>query len=173
MPSRSLALGAPIFLVAFLLQESVFNQVRLPASGFTFFLIFNFIWASLSSPEVGGIAGFGAGLLLDLSQTGDGPFGMWTLILSIVSYGVAFLGYGDDRIHANAFSVVVLTVGAVEITQVAYLVLGSFLGMETGTIFEILLTIIGTGLWNTLVTPILFPVVSWFHSLIFESRVHS
>ena len=172
MSSRSIALGAPIFIAAFLLEESIFNQIRLPASGFTFFLIFTFMWAALSTPEIGGISGFGAGFLLDLSHSSGAPFGMWTLILSMVSYGVAFLGYGDERIHANAFSIVVLTVSAVAISQVFYIILGAFLGMETGTLLQILRTIVGSGLWNILVTPMIFPVVSWLHSLIFEKRVH-
>ena len=171
MNSRSITVGAPIFIVAFLLQESIFNQIRLPASGFTFFLVFTFIWAALSTPEVGGVTGFGAGLLVDLSQAGGGPFGMWTLLLSIACYLVAFLGYGDDRIQANAFSVVILTVGAISIAQVSYIILGSFLGMETGTIFQILLTIVGTGLWNALLTPIIFPIVSWLHTLAVGGRV--
>jgi len=171
MSSRSLALGAPIFFAAFFLEEMFFNQIRLPASGFTFFIVFTFIWAALSTPEIGGVTGFGAGLLLDLSQMGGGPFGMWTLILSIAAYTVAFLGYGDDRIHANAFSVVVLTVSAIAITQVAYLVIGSFLGMEIGTLFQILLTILGTALWNALITPIIFPLVNWLHSFVIEGRV--
>ena len=171
MNSRSIAVGAPIFIVAFLLEESIFNQIRLPASGFTFFLVFTFLWSALSTPEIGGVTGFGAGLLLDLSQLGGGPFGMWTLILSIASYIIAFLGYGDDRIQANAFSVVILTVGAIALSQVSYIILGSFLGMETGTIVQILLTIIGTGLWNALLTPIIFPVVSWLHSIAVGGRV--
>ena len=171
MSSRSLALGIPVFLVAFLLEEVFFNQFRLPASGFTFFLVFAFIWAALSSPEIGGISGFGAGLLLDLSQHGDGPFGMWTLILAIACYGVAFVGFGDDRIKANAFSVVVITVSAVAASQLAYIVIGSFLGMETGTVFQMLLTMMGTAMWNALLTPIIFPAVNWLHSLIFQGRV--
>ena len=172
MPTRSIVQGVPIFLVAFLLEESIFNQIRLPGGGFTFFLIFTFMWAALSTPEIGGISGFGAGFLLDLSHSSGAPFGMWTLILCLVSYGVAFLGYGDERIHANAFSIVVLTVGAVAVSQVAYLVFGSFLGMETGTLLQIGRTIVGSGLWNILITPMVFPIVNWLHSLIFESRAH-
>lgn len=170
MSSRSIAVGVPIFIAAFLLEESIFNQFRLPASGFTFFLVFTFIWAALSTPEVGGVTGFGAGLLLDLSHLGGGPFGMWSLLLTIAAYVVAFLGYGDDRIRANAFSVVVLTVSAIALTQTAYLVLGSFLGMEIGTTLQVILTIVGTGIWNALLTPMIFYVVSWLHNLAVGGR---
>lgn len=172
MSSRSIAISAPIFLLAFLLEESLFNQVRLPASGFTFFLIFTFIWASLSTPEIGGITGFFAGLFLDLSHNSGAPFGMWTLILSLVAYGVAFVGFGDERLHTNAFSVVVMTVSAIAIAQLAFIIFGSFLGMETGTLVQILRTIIGAALWNTLATPIIFPLVNWLHSLMYEARTH-
>ena len=171
MSLRSLALGAPIFITVFLFQEAFVNQVRLPASGFTLFLAFAFIWAALSSPEVGGIAGFGAGLLLDLSSSSAGPFGLWTLIVAGISYGVAFLGYGDDRIQANAFSVVTLTVGAVGFAQLAYLLLGTFLGQSVGSLWQVMITLIGTALWNLLITPIIFPVVRTIHSIIYEGRL--
>lgn len=171
MRVRTFALSAPAFLLVFLIQESLVSQVRLPGTGFTFLMAFAFIWAALSTPEVGGIAGFGAGFLLDLSSSSGGPFGLWTLIIAGIAYGVAFLGYGDERIQANAFSVVTLTVSAVAIAQFSYLLLGAFLGQSIGSLWQVLITLIGTALWNLLITPIIFPGARLIHSVIYEGRL--
>ena len=169
MRTRSIALATPIFLIALIIQESLLNQVRLPASGFTFFLVFTFIWSALSSPEIGGITGFSAGLLLDLSQYSNAPLGTWTLILSLVGYAVAFLGYGDEQIHSNAFSVVVLTVSAVAIAQISYVILSALLGRNIGSILAVLGTIVGTAIWNLLISPIIFPLTRFLHDVTYES----
>lgn len=169
MRTRSIAIATPIFLLALVIQEALLNQVRLPASGFTLFLVFTFIWAALSSPEVGGITGFFAGLLLDLSQYSSAPLGTWTLILSLAGYAVAFLGYGDEQIHANAFSVVVLTVSAVAVAQISYVILSALLGRSIGSLMALLGTIVGTGLWNLLISPIIFPLTRFLHDVTYES----
>lgn len=169
MRTRSIAIATPIFLLALVIQEALLNQVRLPASGFTLFLVFTFIWAALSSPEVGGITGFCAGLLLDLSQYSSAPLGTWTLILSLAGYAVAFLGYGDEQIHANAFSVVVLTVSAVAVAQISYVILSALLGRSIGSLMALLGTIVGTGLWNLLISPIIFPLTRFLHDVTYES----
>lgn len=170
MNLRSFAITTPIFFFALVLQEAIFNQFRLPATGFTFFLVVAFIWSALSTPEIGGLTGFLAGFLLDLTQQGDGPFGLWTLVLTVVCYGIAFFGYGDDRIHANASSIVFITVGGVALAQIVYLVLTAILGRNVGSFFQILLTLVGTSIWNLLVAPFIFPLTRWSHDSIFEGR---
>ena len=76
------------------------TQLRLPAGGFNLLLIVALIWAALSTPEIGALTGFGAGIMMDLSQSAPGPLGHWTLVLIIACYAIAFLGYGDDNIVA-------------------------------------------------------------------------
>ena len=65
MLTRRLLLTSTIFFTLFILQESLFSQIRLPLGGFSLFLIFTICWSALSTPEVGALTGFGAGLLLD------------------------------------------------------------------------------------------------------------
>ena len=101
MTIRRYLLSIPIFLFIYVLQEAFITQLRLPLGGFSLLLIATLIWATLSTPEIGALTGFGAGILMDLSQSSPGPMGHWTLVLILAGYGVAFLGYGDDNIRSN------------------------------------------------------------------------
>lgn len=170
MSTRSFAIAAPIFLAIYILQEGLINQVRLPGGGFSIFIIFAITWATLSTPEIGALAGFGAGLLMDMSQSSSGPVGHWTLVMILTGFTVAFLGYGDDNVRANPFSIVVLVATGIAGAQLAYIFSGLLLGIEVGSIRSVAFTIIGNGFWNVLVTPILLPAISWLHSFIYGTK---
>lgn len=170
MLTRRLFLSSSIFLFLFILQESLFNLVRLPIGGFSLFLIFTMCWAALSTPEVGALTGFGAGLLLDLAPANEGPIGQWTLILIVVGYGIAFLRYGDDSLRGSPFSLVVLVASGVVVTLGAYLASGVLLGLNLGAGFQLTKNILGNGIWTLVVAPFLLPIVSRLHRTIFETR---
>ena len=85
---RQFGLTGAIFLFFFVLQEAVVNQLTLPAGGFSIFLILTLVWAALSTPEIAAAVGFGAGILLDVSPSTNGPVGHWTLILVLIGYEV-------------------------------------------------------------------------------------
>ena len=170
MLTRRLFLSSSIFHFLFILQESLFNLVRLPIGGFSLFLIFTMCWAALSTPEVGALTGFGAGLLLDLAPANEGPIGQWTLILIGVGYGIAFLRYGDDSLRGSPFSLVVLVASGVVVTLGAYLASGVLLGLNLGTGFQLTKNVLGNGIWTLVVAPFLLPIVSRLHRTIFETR---
>ena len=170
MLTRRLFLSSSTFLFLFILQESLFNLVRLPIGGFSLFLIFTMCWAALSTPEVGALTGFGAGLLLDLAPANEGPIGQWTLILIGVGYGIAFLRYGDDSLRGSPFSLVVLVASGVVVTLGAYLASGVLLGLNLGTGFQLTKNVLGNGIWTLVVAPFLLPIVSRLHRTIFETR---
>ena len=69
MSFRNFFYSAPVFLSIFFTQEAVVTQFRLPLGGFNLLLIVALIWAALSTPEIGALTGFGAGIAMDLSQT--------------------------------------------------------------------------------------------------------
>jgi rod shape-determining protein MreD len=81
MLTRQLSIATPIFLMIFVIQESIISQFRLPGGGFSILMIFALTWAVLSETEVAAVIGFAAGFLMDLSQSASGPFGQWTLIM--------------------------------------------------------------------------------------------
>ena len=167
MISRRFLLSFPIFFLVYLLQEAFVVQMRLPAGGFSLMLIVTLIWAAMSTPEIGALTGFGAGLLMDLSQTSPGPMGHWTLVLILTSYLVSFLSYGDDHVRANPLNIVFLVVLGVVISQAAFALLSLLLGEGLGSISQVLFIIFGTAFWSAIVTPLILPLVSRLHALVF------
>lgn len=164
MSLRSFFLSAPIFFTVFLLQEAFVTQMRLPAGGINLLLVVALIWAALSTPEIGALTGFGAGLMMDVSQTSPGPMGHWTLVLIIACYVIAFLGYGDDNIRGNPINIVFLTTIGVVGSQVVFLILGLMLGQEIGSITQVIFVLAGSAFWTAIISPLILKVISYLHS---------
>lgn len=167
MISRRFLFSLPIFLAIYLLQEGFVTQMRLPAGGFSLILIFTLAWASMSTPEIGALTGFGAGLLMDLSETSPGPVGHWTLVMILVSFVVSFLSYGDDHVRANPLNIVFLVVGGVVGAQVSFAILGLLLGQELGNFWQVLFICLGNAFWSGVITPLILPIISRLHALVF------
>jgi rod shape-determining protein MreD len=167
MISRRFLLALPIFLIIYLLQEGFVTQMRLPAGGFSLILIFSLAWAAMSTPEIGALTGFGTGLLMDLSETSPGPVGHWMLIMILVSFTISFLSYGDDHVRANPLNIVFLVVAGVVAAQLLFALLGLLLGQELGSISQVLFLSLGTAFWSAVVTPLLLPIISRLHALVF------
>lgn len=141
--------------------------MRLPAGGLSLMLIFTLAWASMSTPEIGALTGFGAGLMMDLSQTTPGPLGQWTLIMILVSFAVSFLSYGDDHVRANPLNIVFLVIGGVIGAQLAFALFGLLLGQQLGSALQVLFVCAGTAFWSGVVTPLLLPVIARLHAITF------
>jgi rod shape-determining protein MreD len=167
MISRRFFFSFPIFLLVYLLQEGFVTQMRLPAGGLSLILIFTLVWSSMSTPEIGALTGFGAGLMMDLSQTNPGPLGQWMIIMILVSFTVSFLSYGDDHVRANPLNIVFLVVGGVISAQIAFALFGLLLGQQLGSALNVLLICVGSAFWSGVVTPLLLPIISRLHALVF------
>jgi len=170
MLTRQLSICAPIFLFIYMIQESVISQFRLPGGGFSVLMIFALTWAVLSEFEVAAVIGFAAGLLMDLSQTAAGPFGQWTLIMLLAGYAISYMGYGDDNVHANAIGIVFFVVVANLMVEIAYVTTGALLGVSSGSFGQILINLFGMTIWALLISPILLPLFTRMHAMIFNSR---
>ena len=167
---RKFAAIFPIFIFVYLLQEAFITQLKLIGGGFSLFLIFTLTWAALSTPEVGAMTGFGAGILMDLSQSSNGAMGQWTLIMIIAGFCVAYLGFGDDNFRASPISLIFIVSAGVFVSRLAHLVLGAMLGSEFGSPLQVFYSLIGSSLWTIAVVPLLMPIVTRLHSSIFETR---
>ena len=170
MFTRQISLSTPIFLSIFVVQEALISQFRLPGGGFSILLIFALTWSVLSQAEVAAVIGFASGLLMDLSQSSSGPFGQWTLIMLLAGYAISYIGYGDDNVHANAIGIVFFVVAATFFVEIAFLISGALLGVSVGSIAQVALTLIGMSLWSLLVAPIMLPLFTKLHALVFDSR---
>lgn len=152
----------------YVIQETIVSQFRIFGSGFSLFLIFALLWSALGTPELGALTGFGAGLLMDLSQSSSGPVGQWTLIIILAGFSISYLGYGDDNFRGNPISLVVIVALAVPITRFIYLILGLMFGGEIGSALHIFTSLIASGLWTVAIVPLLMPFVTRIHSGLFE-----
>ncbi len=171
MFARKLLATFPIFLFMFVLQESVISQFKIFGGGISLFLIFTLLWAALGSPELGAVTGFGAGLLMDLSQTTSSPMGQWTLIMILAGFAISYLGYGDDNFRGNPISLVIIVAVAVPLTRLVYLVIGLMLGGEMGSVLQTFLSLLSSALWSVAIVPLLMPVVTRVHGTLFEEQV--
>jgi rod shape-determining protein MreD len=170
MLTRRISIAAPIFLLIYVIQEAVVSQFRLPGGGFSVLLIFALTWAVLSETEVAAVIGFAAGFLMDLSQTAAGPFGQWTLIMLLAGYAISYIGFGDDNVQANAIGIIFFVVIANLLVEIAYVTSGALLGVSSGSFVQILITLFGMSTWALLISPILLPVFTRLHALVFDSR---
>ena len=170
MFARRFLISFPIFVIVYLIQESIVSQFRIFGGGFSLFLIFALLWSALGTPELGALTGFGAGLLMDLSQTTSGPMGQWTLIMILAGFSISYLGYGDDNFRGNPISLVVIVAIAVPLTRLAYLLIGLMFGSELGSALQIFISLISSALWTVAVVPLLMPFVTRIHSTLFEAE---
>jgi rod shape-determining protein MreD len=168
MFARRFFTSFPIFAVMYVIQETVVSQFRIFGSGFSLFLIFALLWSALGTPELGALTGFGAGLLMDLSQSSSGPMGQWMLIMILAGFSISYLGYGDDNYRGNPISLVVIVAIAVPISRFAYLILGLMFGGQLGSSVHIFTSLIASGLWTLALVPLLMPLVTRIHSVLFE-----
>lgn len=172
MLARQFSISSLIFVFVFLIQESVINQLHLPGGGFSLPLLIALTWAALSTPTVGALTGFISGFLMDLSQSSSGAMGHWTLLMILACYAVAFLGFGNDNVRGNPVTNIFLVSFASVLTLVSFVVTGLLLGPSVGSFSRVLITIIGNGIWALLVTPLILPVVTRLHRVLFGNQAH-
>jgi rod shape-determining protein MreD len=169
---RQFSISTIIFILIFLIQESVINQLRLPGGGFSLPLLIALSWSALSTPTVGALTGFISGFFMDLSQSSSGAMGHWTLLMILACYAVAFLGFGNDNARGNPVTNIFLVSTASVLTLFAFVLTGLLLGVAVGNFSRVLITIIGNGIWALLVTPLILPVVTRLHRVLFGNQAH-
>ena len=170
MFARRFLISFPIFAIVYLIQESIVSQFRIFGGGVSLFIIFALLWSALGTPELGALTGFGAGLLMDLSQTTSGPMGQWTLIMILAGFSISYLGFGDDNFRDNPISLVVIVAIAVPLTRLAYLISGLMFGSELGSTLQIFISLFSSAVWTVAVVPLLMPFVTRIHSTLFEEK---
>uniref|UniRef100_UPI00404B6C5F rod shape-determining protein MreD n=1 Tax=Candidatus Planktophila sp. TaxID=2175601 RepID=UPI00404B6C5F len=170
MSTRKISLTATLFLFIYILQEAFITQLRIAGGGFSLFLIFTLLWAALSSPNMGALTGFAAGLLIDLSQSTAGVFGQWTLVLILIGFGISYFGLGYENVRLNPFTITFLLTISVFIARVVYLLLSLLLGKDLGTFSSVATSLLIGLLWSAAVVPIAMPAVARAYDFINDTR---
>jgi rod shape-determining protein MreD len=170
MFARRFFISFPIFAFVYVIQESVVSQFKIFGGGFSLFLIFALLWSALGTPEMGALTGFGAGLMMDLSQSASGPMGQWTLIMILAGFTISYLGYGDDNFRGNPISLIVTVAAGVVIIRLIYLILGLLLGSDIGSTWSVLISLFSSAFWSAALAPLLLPVVTRIHEALFDVK---
>ena len=88
----------------------------------------------------------------------------------IAGYAISYVGYGDDNVRANAIGIIFFVVIANLLAEIAFVATGALLGVSVGSFIQALITFFGMTVWALLVSPILLPIFSRMHALVFDSR---
>jgi rod shape-determining protein MreD len=171
MSTRKISLTALLFLAVYVIQEAFVTQFHFIGGGFSLFLIFALLWAALSTPDIGALAGFASGFLIDLSQSTSGAVGQWTFVLILVGFGISYLGLGYENVRMNPFTITLLVTAAVVVARALYVLLSLLLGQEIGKISSILISLLIGALWSAAIVPILMPLVARTYDFIDDSRL--
>ena len=138
--------------------------------GFSLILLAALIWSSINEPEIASVTGFIAGIFMDLSPSTDGPFGQWTLVMVISCYLISYLGYGDDALNSNPAGLILMTATAVVGTLIFYILIGLLFGLNLGSTFQTVRSLLGFGIWSALIAPIVVPFIARAHSIVYSGK---
>lgn len=168
MLRREIILSFFTFTLISLIQEAIFNQIRLPFGGFSLILLAALLWSSISEPEIAAVTGFIAGILMDLSPSNEGFLGHWTLVVVISCFVISYLSYGNESLNSNPTVSILLTATLVIATIFIYLIIGVIFGLVIGTFTNVLQLLLGFGLWSALMSPIVVPFIAKAHAFVYK-----
>ena len=147
------------FFVLFTIQESAVSLIHFPISGFSLYLAIAISLIALEDHNGALITGFLSGIVLDLSPTSNAPFGQWALILT----GIAFLfAVNRDSIAdltSSPVTFVLFVAVGVSIALMIYLLFGSLLGEQNGSLSHDSIVVLGNALWTIVFTPMFLPTL--------------
>lgn len=159
-----------IFLALFLIQETFINQIDFVVAGFSLYLAFFMAWVIQDQRNNAVVTGFIAGLILDLSPTLEAPFGLWTLVLTAMSYLLA--SNIRAALDAELSPLVMLSVAllASSFALILFLLFGAILGQEVGSAAYLIRNILGNALWSALLSPLYIPLAIRLHKVTLTAR---
>ena len=154
MIRRILAVIA-LIVTALLLQSTVFASLRLLGVRPEFLYLVTIVMAFLEGPNEGAVVGFVSGLAQDLLL--NEPKGILALTLTLVGYTMGMLR--QYIVSPSPFLPVVL-VGLGTTAGVAFYVVVNFLlGNYDNTVTFAVRVALLSGLYNAILTPLVFPVL--------------
>jgi len=147
------------FFALFVLQESAVSLIHFPISGFSLYLAIAISLIAFEDHNGAIVTGFLAGLVLDLSPTSNAPFGQWALILTSIGFLFAVNRDSIADLTSSPITFVIFVAGGVSIALVAYLIFGTLLGEQNGSIGHISIVLLGNLLWTIIFTPMFLPAL--------------
>lgn len=147
-----------IFFFMFLLQEAILNRVNFLVGGFSLYLAFFMAWIMQDERNSAVATGFIAGFILDLSPTLEAPFGLWTLVLTGMSYILATNVRAALDSELTPVVMTMVTVLGSSVALILFLLFGAILGQDVGSGAYVTQVIFGNAMWSLLLSPLYVPI---------------
>ena len=147
------------FLLLFLLQESLLNKIDFFIGGFSLYLAFFMAWIMQDERNSAVATGFIAGFIADLSPTLEAPFGLWTFILTAMSYVLATNVRAALDADLSPVVMTAVTVMGSSLALFLFVLCGAILGQDVGSTTYVIQEVFGNALWTLLLSPLYIPLV--------------
>ena len=147
-----------IFFFMFLLQEAMLNRMNFLVGGFSLYLAFFMAWIMQDERNSAVATGFIAGFILDLSPTLEAPFGLWTLVLTGMSYILATNVRAALDSELSPVVMTMVTVLGSSVALILFLLFGAILGQDVGSGAYVTQVIFGNAMWSLLLSPLYVPI---------------
>ena len=147
-----------IFFFMFLLQEAIFNRINFLVGGFSLYLAFFMAWIMQDERNSAVATGFIAGFILDLSPTLEAPFGLWTLVLTGMSYILVTNVRAALDSELSPVVMTMVTVLGSSVALILFLLFGAILGQDVGSGAYVTQVIFGNAMWSILLSPLYVPI---------------
>lgn len=159
-----------IFGFVFLVQEALLNRVNFLLGGFSLYLAFFVAWVMQEERNTAIVTGFIAGFIADLSPTLEAPFGLWTFVLTVLSYVLVnnIKPALDSQISPMSLSLIAVFGSLAALFT--FLICGAILGQELGSATYIFRQLLGNSLWGLLLSPAYAPLAIKLHQISLTAR---
>ncbi len=147
-----------IFFFIFLIQEALLDRINFLVGGFSLYLAFFMAWIMQEERNSAVTTGFIAGFILDLSPTLEAPFGLWTLVLTGMSYILATNVRAALDSELSPVVMTIVTVLGSSVALILFLLFGAILGQDVGSGIYVTQEIFGNSMWALLLSPIYVPI---------------
>jgi rod shape-determining protein MreD len=144
-----------VVVSALVLQSTVFAQVKLGGTKPDLVYLVTIVLAFLEGPSSGAVAGFAGGMAEDflLNQ----PKGITALTLTLVGYTVGTIR--QYIVTPSPLLPVMVVAGGTAVGIVFDRLVTFLLGEASGGMFSVLRVALLAGLYNALLTPVVFPLI--------------
>ena len=151
---RAVLVPVAAIVVAALLQVGLLAGLALPGAAPDLVLVVVAAIAVGRGPGAGAIAGFGAGLLVDLMPPSTHAAGQWALVLTLAGYLAGYLG--DERLRTGARVALVGALAALSVTT--YVGLTALLGAAWPTPSDLGLLVGSAAVYGAMLAIIVLPL---------------
>jgi rod shape-determining protein MreD len=165
----SLYYGLPILLIGAVLQSVWLERISIFGSRPDLVLVLAVTWTVIRGADEGALWGFIGGVFCDLLS--GGPFGLWTVSLTVVTFLV-----GQPWIYAlgpTLSRLAITSAAGTVLAHVLLLVLMIILGYSINIPRAFLTIVVPASLLNLLLSPFVFRFLVFFHERSQQQRRRS